>query len=262
MPIRRPRKVDKNKPDGLIRLNKRMTELRICSRREADAYIKAGKVLVDGKVVSQLGTKVPISALVELDLSAEKEQAERLTVLIHKPAGYVSAQAEHGHKPAVELLRERNLDRRYGPPPWGDEGLPAKMWKKGLAPAGRLDHDSTGLLVLTADGTVAGDLIGPRSEIEKEYLVTVQGVASPADLDRLRHGLHLDGKALAPARVERDGAHRLRFTLKEGRKRQIRRMCKLVGLEVKALHRVRIGKMYLGALDRGHFRFLQPDEGF
>lgn len=260
MPIRRPRKPAPAE-NTLVRLNKRLGELGLCSRREADEFIVKGQVLVDGVVVNALGSKVSPNAFIELNEAAALEQAGKITVLLHKPAGFVSGQPEHGHKPAVKLLRQRNYAKRHGDTPFGADDLP-RGWTAGLAPAGRLDGDSTGLLVFTADGIVAKHLIAPDSGIEKEYMVGFDGVATPESLDRLRHGLHLDGRKLRPAQVERDGAHKLRFILKEGRRRQIRRMCKLVGLDVTALHRVRIGNVRLGGLEESTFRFLREDEIF
>jgi 23S rRNA pseudouridine2604 synthase len=133
---------------------------------------------------------------------------------------------------------------------------------KNLAPAGRLDIDSTGLLVLTQDGRVARQLIGENSAIEKEYLVRVEGKLDEKGLKLLNHGLSLDGKALKPARVSWQNEDQLRFILKEGKKRQIRRMCELVGLRVTGLKRVRIGKVMLGDLPPGQWRYLRRDEKF
>ena len=133
---------------------------------------------------------------------------------------------------------------------------------KGLAPAGRLDIDSSGLLVLTQDGRIARQLIGQDSAIEKEYLVRVQGTLSNAGMRRLHHGLSLDGRALKPTRVSWVNAQQLRFILTEGRKRQIRRMCEQVDLQVTALKRVRIGKILLGRLPTGQWRYLRADEEF
>jgi len=198
---------------------------------------------------------------VELDRIAAAVQAGKVTVLLNKPTGFVSGQAEHGHRPAMDMLRDRNFESRYGDSPFVDNEFP-RGWRKGLAPAGRLDHDSSGLLVFTADGTVAKTLIGPDNKVEKEYIVGFDGLATPEDLDMLRHGLFLDGRKLQPARVERDGSHRLRIILREGRRRQIRRMLKLRGLEVTFLHRVRIGKVHLASLPKGKFRFLRDGELF
>jgi 23S rRNA pseudouridine2604 synthase len=125
-----------------------------------------------------------------------------------------------------------------------------------------LDIDSTGLLVLTQDGRIAKLLIGENSPIEKEYLVRVEGALSYEDLDRLKHGLSLDGVALKPAQVSWQNEDQLRFVLREGRKRQIRRMCEMVGLKVIGLKRVRIGRISLGPLPPGQWRFLRPEEQF
>jgi 23S rRNA pseudouridine2604 synthase len=137
---------------------------------------------------------------------------------------------------------------------------------RGLAPAGRLDIDSTGLLVLTQDGRVARTLIGDDSRIEKEYLVRVQrtqpGPLPAEGLAKLQHGLVLDGKPLKPAKVSWANEDQLRFVLREGKKRQIRRMCELVGLDVTGLKRVRIGSVVLGKLPLGQWRYLRPDERF
>jgi 23S rRNA pseudouridine2604 synthase len=137
---------------------------------------------------------------------------------------------------------------------------------RGLAPAGRLDIDSTGLLVLTQDGRVAKRLIGDQTRVEKEYLVRVEPLGdvplTAMDLTRLQHGLELDGVPLRPARVSWQNEAQLRFVLREGRKRQIRRMCELVGLKVVGLKRVRIGSVVLGKLPPGQWRYLREDEQF
>ncbi|MCS6765318.1 MAG: rRNA pseudouridine synthase [Candidatus Protistobacter heckmanni] len=256
-------------PDG-VRLSKRMAELGLCSRREADEWIAKGWVKVDGKVISELGTRIQPSARIEVAGVAKRQQQALLTVLIHKPVGYVSGQAEDGHKPAWMLVTP---DRFWQPPGEAPRQAPVKF--HGLAPAGRLDIDSTGLLVMTQDGRVAKTLIGEHSEVEKEYLVRVsyavggkaveQGVdkAFPAaKLALLRHGLSLDGVALRPAKVDWQNGEQLRFILKEGRNRQIRRMCEAVGLKVVGLKRVRIGKVALGALPPGKWRLLREGEAF
>ncbi|WP_439682638.1 16S rRNA uridine-516 pseudouridylate synthase [Cupriavidus oxalaticus] len=256
--------------DGLVRLSKRMSELGLCSRREADEWIPRGWVLVDGKPVTELGSRIRPDAEIEILQEARSEQGERVTVLLHKPVGYVSGQAEDGYEPAAVLFTAENQ--------W--EGDPSRKrfapWqRKSLAPAGRLDIDSTGLLVLTQDGRVARALIGEDSNVEKEYLVRVvwhgpQGAVErnvsevfPADqLELLRHGLSLDGVLLKPAKVSWQNEEQLRFVLREGRKRQIRRMCEQVGLEVVGLKRVRMGRVVLGDLPPGKWRFLGQFEKF
>ena len=162
-----------------------------------------------------------------------------------------------GYQPASVLLRPENR--------WSEDRTPLKFKPshlRGLAPAGRLDIDSTGLIVFTQDGRVARRLIGRDSEVEKEYLVRVEGPLSPAGMQRLKHGLELDGVKLKPAQVSWQNEHQLRFVLREGRKRQIRRMCEQVGLEVTGLKRVRTGSVVLGKLPAGKWRYLRADEKF
>ncbi|MFZ2162892.1 MAG: pseudouridine synthase [Sideroxyarcus sp.] len=240
-----------------IRLSKLMSEQGLCSRREADDYIAKGWVKVDGETVSELGTKILPTQKITLEKAAQAKQQGRVTILLNKPVGYVSGQAEEGHKPAIVLIDAATR--------WEQDKSPQKFFRSqmlGLAPAGRLDIDSTGLLVLTQDGRIAKQLIGEDSPIEKEYLVRVQGQLVGNGLNLLNHGLSLDGKKLKPAKVSWLNDDQLRFTLNEGKKRQIRRMCELVGLKVTALKRVRIGKVKLGDLPVGQWRYLGEDEKF
>ncbi len=234
-----------------------MAELGLCSRREADEWIERGWVFVDGVKTDVLGSKVLPSQSISVSRAAEKERDQRITVLLNKPIGYVSGQAEDGYKPASVLVvpaAHWDNDPRTLAPDWRPP--------RGLAPAGRLDIDSTGLLVLTQDGRIARQLIGDDSSIEKEYLVRVAGTLSDADLQRMQHGLELDGVALKPARVSWQNREQLRIVLREGKKRQIRRMCELVGLTVLGLKRVRVGRVVLGDLPIGQWRHLGPDEAF
>ena len=275
-------------PSGTVRLNKRMADMGLCSRREADDWIAKGWVKVNGQV-APMGLQVAPTARIEVDKKAEGQQATQVTILLNKPMGYVSGQAEDGHQPAATLFTPENR--------WRDDNArfffhPSQL--RGLAPAGRLDIDSIGLLVLTQDGRVARQLIGEDSVMEKEYLVrvsymgagepaprgeerpgalraihendpvttNVQAVFPPAMLARLRHGLSLDGQPLKPAKVDWQNPEQLRFVLTEGKKRQIRRMCELVGLKVVGLKRVRIGRVMLGNLPVGQWRYLAPHERF
>ena len=253
MPARPPRV---ERPDD-PRLSKRMSELGLCSRREADEWIENGWVKVDGQVVRTLGVRVSPHARIEVDPAAAQHQSEQVTILLNKPIGYVSGQAEDGYQPAIVLIKPEN---RWAEDPSPMRFKPAHL--RGLAPAGRLDIDSTGLLVFTQDGRVAKRLIGRDSEVEKEYLVRVEGTLSEEGLQRLRHGLELDGVRLKPAQVSWQNEHQLRFALYEGRKRQIRRMCELVGLTVTGLKRVRSGSVPLGQLPVGQWRYLRRDEKF
>ncbi len=248
-----------------VRLNKRMAELGICSRRETDDWIARGWVRVNGQP-AVMGQPVAPDARIEVAREAEQQQRQQVTILINKPVGYVSGQAEDGHEPAVVLVQPQNrwseCNSRMR---WGHEQL------RGLAPAGRLDIDSIGLLVLTQDGRVARQLIGEDSTIEKEYLVrvsygpeslNVQAAFPSEKLKLLCHGLSLDGQALRPAQVSWQNPEQLRFVLREGKKRQIRRMCEQVGLFVTGLKRVRIGSVNLGHLPVGQWRYLAPHEHF
>jgi len=252
-----------------VRLNKRMAELGLCSRREADAWIEQGWVRVNGQV-AEMGMQVGSTDRITVEREAQAQQEQQVTVLLHKPMGYVSGQAEDGHEPAMVLFQARNQ--------WSGDTTrirfsPAQF--KGLAPAGRLDIDSVGMLVMTQDGRVARQLIGEDADMEKEYLVrvtcagpqgdiavNVQAHFPAAQIQRLRHGLSLDGKPLKPAQVEWQNPEQLRFVLKEGKKRQIRRMCEQVGLKVVGLKRIRMGRISLGALPVGQWRYLGPKESF
>lgn len=260
-------------PEDGERLSKRMGELKLASRREADDWIAAGWVRVNGKV-AVLGQRVGLDVQIDIDPAARNQQAQLVTVLLHKPIGYVSGQAEDGYEPAVVLFQPENR--------WAEDASgikPNAGHHRNLAPAGRLDIDSTGLLVLTQDGRIARVLIGDDSDVEKEYLVRVEFVGLPGaeavpegtlpnaalsnnKLALLNHGLELDGEELKPAKVSWQNEHQLRFVLREGKKRQIRRMCELVGLKVVGLKRVRIGRIPLGHLPVGQWRYLAPWEKF
>lgn len=240
-----------------IRISKLMAERGLCSRREADTYIERGWVRVDGVVISELGSKAWPDQKITLEKQAQRRQTARVTILLNKPVGYVSGQAEQGYRPAVSLITAATRYRVDKSPLRFD---PSHL--RGLAPAGRLDIDSQGLLVLTQDGRIARQLINEDSEIEKEYLVRVQGKIGSGGLAQLNHGLSLDGQQLRPAHVTWQNEDQLRFILQEGKKRQIRRMCDQVGLKVIGLKRVRMGRIVLGDLPPGQWRYLKDAEQF
>ncbi|HEY9280385.1 MAG TPA: pseudouridine synthase [Eoetvoesiella sp.] len=240
-----------------IRISKLMAEQGLCSRREADAYIERGWVRVDGVVVSELGSKAYPGQKITLEKQAQRRQTSRVTILLNKPVGYVSGQAEQGYRPAISLI---NASTRYHVDKSPLRFDPSHL--RGLAPAGRLDIDSQGLLILTQDGRIARQLINDDSEIEKEYLVRVDGHIGANGLKLLNHGLSLDGKPLKPAKVSWQNEDQLRFVLQEGKKRQIRRMCEMVGLKVVGLKRVRMGRIVLGDLPPGKWRYLKDGERF
>lgn len=240
-----------------IRLSKLMASRGMCSRREADNWIERGFVRVNGKIMSVLGTRVDPDCTISIEPAAEEHQQSLLTVLLNKPVGFVSGQPEPGYRAASTLITRSNHCR--------NDRVPFKYGldhQRRMAPAGRLDIDSHGLLVLTQDGRVARQLIGPDSTIDKEYLVRVAGTVDGPRIEALRHGLELDGKVLKPATVDEIEPGLLRMVLIEGRKRQIRRMCDLVGLRVRGLKRVRIGRIRLAGLPKGKWRYLGAGERF
>jgi 23S rRNA pseudouridine2604 synthase len=233
------------------RVNRWLAQSGVCSRREAEALIAKGLVSIDGARVDDPGRKIETGQTLVLADSAEDLLAATLSVVMHKPVGVVSAQPEHGQTPAVRLITRESL--------WGESAtIPGR--ENRLAPAGRLDMDSRGLLILSEDGVVAKAVIGPASSLEKEYQVRVTGPITEPKLSLLRHGLQLDGRQLRPAEVDVIHGQQLRFVLKEGRNRQIRRMCDLVGLRVVDLFRVRIGALRLGDLPEGRWRPMSDEE--
>lgn len=232
------------------RVNKWLAQSGVCSRREAEALIEAGAVFIDGERVTDVGRKISAGQTLVLNDRAELGLGAQVSVVIHKPVGIVSAQPEPGQIPAARLLTAEN---QVGP------GI-APSSRASLPPLGRLDQDSRGLLLLSEDGVLAKAIIGPESQVDKEYVVTVVGKVDRAKIQTLRHGLELDGRQLRPAKVTQEDMQVLRFVLVEGRNRQIRRMCELVGLDVTDLVRVRIGPVKLGDLREGKWRHLTRDE--
>ncbi len=233
------------------RVNRWLAQSGVCSRREAEALIARGLVSIDGAVVEDVGRKILPGQTLTLADAATGDLGAAMTIMIHKPVGIVSAQPDPGQIPAVRLLTRKAL--------WGgDAAIPDRDSR--LAPVGRLDMDSRGLLILSEDGVVARAVIGPESGLEKEYLVRVIGNVTHEKIAKLRHGLELDGRRLKPAKVTIAGDNIMRFVLTEGRNRQIRRMCELVDLRVMDLFRVRIGPLKLGDLPEGRWRPLTAGE--
>ncbi len=238
-----------------VRLSKVMADRGLCSRREADSLIARGQVMVNGEVISVLGTKIHPLSKIELFAEGQHELDSKVTILFNKPVGIVSSQPEKDYRSALDLISARNqvvVDQRQF----------QIADRFGLAPAGRLDIDSRGLLVLSQDGALVKKIIGPESRMEKEYWVKISGTLTETKLKDLRFGLKLDGQPLLPAKVDVLENGRLKFILREGRKRQIRRMLDLVDLDVQSLLRVRIGKVFLRDLPEGHWRFLKNSETF
>lgn len=230
------------------RVNKWLAAEGVCSRREAEALIAKGLVTIDGERVDDPGRKITRGQSIEVGQAHARPQ---ISVVLNKPIGIVSAQPEGDQIPAARLLTRTSL---IGPP----RNMPTKRTR--LAPLGRLDQDSRGLLLLSEDGVLAKAIIGPESKLDKEYLVRVDGRIDDAKLKLLRHGLSLDNRQLKPAKVTLVEPQVLRFVLIEGRNRQIRRMCEAVSLLVTDLKRIRIGPLQLADLPEGKWRALSADE--
>jgi len=230
------------------RVNKWLAAEGVCSRREAEVLIAKGAVRIDGERVDDPGRKIEPGQTIEV---ADTGARPQISVVLNKPVGVVSAQPEGDQVPAARLLSRANL---IGPP----RNMPTKRTR--LAPLGRLDQDSRGLLLLSEDGVLAKAVIGPDSKLDKEYLVRAEGRIDERKLALLRHGLTLDGRQLKPAKVTLIEPQLLRFVLTEGRNRQIRRMCDAVDLRVIDLFRVRIGPLAIGDLPEGKWRALTSEE--
>jgi 23S rRNA pseudouridine2604 synthase len=233
------------------RVNRWLAQNGVCSRRDAEDLIARGLVSIDGERVEDVGRKINPGQTLTLADEAQDELQSSLCVMLHKPVGVVSAQPEADQVPAIRLLTREALE--------GESAIIPDV-QTSLAPLGRLDMDSRGLLILSDDGVLAKAIIGPDSDLEKEYLVDVTGEVTEKKLTTLRYGLQLDRRQLRRAEVDQLGEQKLRFVLKEGRNRQIRRMCQMVGLHVVDLLRVRIGPLRLGFLPEGRWRVLTPEE--
>lgn len=234
-----------------VRINKWLALQGVCSRREADALIGQGLVEIDGQPVTELGERIVPGQTIKLHSRAAQKLGNQLSIVLNKPVGYVSGTPEPGETPAIRLITRAALKGEA-------HAIPGRSNR--MAPLGRLDKDSRGLLILSEDGVLAKAVIGPLSEVDKEYVVRVLGEITPEKLALLRHGLELDGRRLRPARVTAEGKGTLRFVLSEGRNRQIRRMCSLVHLRVADLQRVRVGPVALGNLPEGKWRPLSHKE--
>lgn len=220
-----------------MRLNKYIAYLNIASRREADKLIKDGKVKVNGEIIINPAIQVGENDKIICDIEDYKN--EKIYIKLNKPVGYVVSNNKKEGKPIYKLLDEK-LKKSY--------------------PVGRLDKDSKGLILFTNDGIFSRKIIGEESECEKEYYVKLEGNISDGALKKLEFGISLDGKKLKPAIVKRVSKNSFNIILKEGRNRQIRRMCEKVGFEVILLKRLRISNIYLNDLQEGKFEYLTKDE--
>ncbi len=237
------------------RVAKLMAQRGLCSRREAERLIEAGQVLVDGRLVCEPGCKAPVEAEIRIAAAGAATLTSRVTVALHKPAGVVSTQPQRGQVPAWRLLR---ADNAAGPiEPEVLRRVLAKPWT--LAVAGRLDRDSRGLLVLTQDGTIARRIVGGHG-VKKTYTVRTAEPISDTQVRKLCGPLTLDGQRLLPMEVCRLSSHVLRFVLAEGRKHQIRRVCRKVGLHVVDLFREAVGPIRISDLPEGRWRVVSEEE--
>lgn len=231
-----------------MRLQKFLARAGVASRRKSETFIQAGRVQVNGEVVRELGTKVnPATDEVQVDGALVVLAIKPVVIMLHKPAGYLSAMKDDRGRPCVSEL------------------VPVQEYP-GLFPVGRLDFDTTGLLLFTTDGALGNKLLHPSSQIDKVYEACVEGVPHKDDLARLEVGVMLEDGMSAPAacRVKdvdrkRNIAH-LQLTIHEGRKRQVKRMCAAIGHPVKSLHRSQFACLTLGTLKSGKYRILEPKE--
>jgi 23S rRNA pseudouridine2605 synthase len=224
-----------------MRLAKFLAHAGVASRRAAEGLIASGRVSVAGAVVSDPALDVEADSRVEVDGERVDGPEPRVVYAVHKPLGVVStARDTHGRKTVVALVPAGGLR---------------------LYPIGRLDADSSGLILLSNDGELANRLMHPSFEVPKTYHATLAGGAiSPGALRRLREGIELDGAVTAPARVRRAGPNAIEITIHEGKKRQVRRMCEAVGHPVTALRRTAFGPLRLGSLAPGEHRRLRAAE--
>jgi len=222
-----------------MRLQKYLSSAGICSRRKGEEHIKAGHVSVNGVVVTQLGSKVDIKKdRVEFQKRPVELVENLLYVLLNKPAGIVSSSSQKGEKTVLDVV---NIKER-------------------LYPLGRLDKDSTGLLLLTNDGKIHHRLLHPSFDHEKEYYVTVEKPIPNGALLSMEKGLPMMGTKTRPAKITRISPKSFKIVLREGKNRQIRRMVRKIGNKVKRLKRIRIVNIKLGDLKEGSWRFLTKKE--
>jgi 23S rRNA pseudouridine2605 synthase len=229
----------------LERLQKILSQAGVASRREAESIITAGRVAINGSIVTELGSRADASRdRITLDGRPVRIDPERVYILLNKPCGYVTTMKDPQGRPVVNDL--------------------LKGVKERVFPVGRLDYNTEGLLLLTNDGDLANRLAHPRHEVEKEYLVRVRGKVLPEQLQRLSTGVELDDGRSAPALVkqisESDNNTWISITIHEGRYRQVRRMCESVGLTVVRLKRARYAFLETGEMKPSDFRNLTPKE--
>lgn len=228
-----------------MRLQKYMALSGVASRRKSEEMIVEGRVKVNNKIITELGTIIdPKKDKVLVDGKKIKLESNKVYIMLNKPVGYVSTlKDEKGRKIVTDLI----------------EGVRERIY-----PVGRLDADTTGLLLLTNDGDLANKLTHPSKKIQKRYIAIVEGVPNKAELDKMRKGIYIDGKKTAPAKVKIAKKYEdesiLDIEIHEGRNRQVKKMCESINHPIKKLKRVSIGELELGGLLIGNWRFLNEEE--
>lgn len=223
----------------MTRINKYIAESGLCSRRKAEELITNKKVKLNGKIVESLSTKVDDSDIVEVDGEMIKKENRKIYIMLNKPRGYITTSKEQfGRKCVLDLID----------------------CKERIFPIGRLDMDTEGLLLLTNDGEFANNIIHPKNEIVKVYIVIYLGMVSDVQIERLRRGVDIGGYITKPADVEKCGKNKLRISIKEGKNRQVRKMCNAVGINLSFLKRIQVGSIKLGNLKIGEYRMLNDSE--
>lgn len=227
-----------------MRLQKYMADCGVASRRKSEEIILEGRVRVNGSEVSTPGYKVEAGDVVEVDGKAIRPEEAKVYIALNKPVGYItSAKDQFGRQTVLDLVSD--LDER-------------------IYPVGRLDYDTSGLIILTNDGEFTYRMTHPRYEIKKVYMAKVEGVPSEAKLKQFREGLLIEDYKTSRARVKivkqyKDAAY-LEIEIHEGRNRQVRKMCEKIGHPVKSLKRISVGSVRLGKLEEGKWRYLTESE--
>ena len=227
-----------------IRLQKYLALAGVASRRKSEELILQGRVEVNDTVITELGTKVSEEDTIKFDGSIISLEERKVYIMLNKPVGYITtAKDQFSRKTVLDLINE--VEER-------------------IYPVGRLDYDTSGLLLLTNDGDFAFRLTHPGHEVVKTYQAKIKGFISEKDILSFKKGILIDGARTAPAQIrqidELDDKSLVEIEIHEGRNRQVRKMCEAIGLPVINLKRTAIGKLRLGDLQEGHWRYLSDEE--
>jgi pseudouridine synthase len=228
----------------MVRLQKYLAECGIASRRKCEEYILQGRVKVNGKVVKELGTKIdPNVDIIEFDGKIVRREEKKLYIMLYKPAGYITSSKDPLGRPTV---------------------LDLVKVKERIYPVGRLDFDTSGLLLLTNDGELANTLMHPKYEVVKTYVAKVKGVPTKEEMQRFENGLIIDGRKTSKAKIRllsvKNGTSVVEIKIHEGRNRQVKKMCEAIGHPVIELKRTKIGDLELKGLKPGEWRYLTEEE--